>query len=92
LNMPMAVAVLQDCVRDNDVSENERYILAEWMDRVLGLNLSMERVIPPKVIELAEERLKAREAKDYARSDVLRDEITALGYTILDTKDGYLFQ
>ena len=92
LNMPMAIAVVQDCVRDNDVSENERYILIEWMDRVLGLNLTMKRVIPPKVIELAQERLKAREAKDYARSDVLRDQITELGYTILDTKDGYTFQ
>ncbi len=92
LNMPLAIAVLHDCVKDHDVSENERYILVEWMDRVLGLNLTLSQVIPPKIIELADQRLKAREQEDYARSDMLRDEILSLGYTILDTKEGYIFK
>jgi cysteinyl-tRNA synthetase len=45
--------------------------------------------IPAEVIAIAEERLNARKNKDWAKSDELRDKITALGYTIKDAKDGY---
>jgi hypothetical protein len=40
------------------------------------------------VIELAERRLAARTAKNWAESDRLRDEIAALGWTVQDGKDG----
>ena len=45
--------------------------------------------IPAEVIAIAEERLNARKNKDWAKSDELRDKITALGYAIKDAKDGY---
>ena len=45
--------------------------------------------MPQNVIELANKRLAARKAKDWAQSDKLRDEIAALGYKIADSKDGY---
>lgn len=45
--------------------------------------------IPQEVINLAEQRLKARAAKDWTASDVLRDAISAMGWTVLDTRDGY---
>ena len=35
-----------------------------------------------------EERAKAREAKDWAMSDHIRDSLKALGITVKDTKDG----
>ncbi|MCK7505752.1 MAG: hypothetical protein MZV70_17815 [Desulfobacterales bacterium] len=41
------------------------------------------------VIELAERRLAARTERNWAESDRLRDEITALGWTVQDGKDGY---
>ncbi|MBI4759794.1 MAG: CysS/YqeB C-terminal domain-containing protein [Chloroflexota bacterium] len=44
---------------------------------------------PEAVTRLAEERLTARAAKNWAESDRLREEITALGWTIQDGKDGY---
>src|SRR5215216_2740893 len=37
---------------------------------------------------LAEKRQQARAEKDWAKSDKLRDEITALGWTVQDTKEG----
>ena len=63
-------------------------------DTVLGLKIDempeyVKKEIPEKIINLAEERKKARENKDWAESDRLRDEITKLGYTIKDTKNGY---
>ncbi len=42
-----------------------------------------------EVIALAEERLAARANKNWAEFDKLRDEITKLGWTIQDSKEGY---
>jgi hypothetical protein len=44
---------------------------------------------PDEVIALAEKRLSARAEKNWAKSDSLRDEISALGWTVQDSKDGY---
>jgi hypothetical protein len=41
------------------------------------------------VIALVEQRVLARANKNWAESDRLRDEITALGWTVQDSKDGY---
>ncbi len=45
--------------------------------------------IPPEVTTLADQRMAARAAKDFAKSDELRDRIAALGYTVKDAKEGY---
>ena len=45
--------------------------------------------IPAEVKAIAEERLLARANKDWAKSDELRNQISALGYEIKDAKDGY---
>ena len=61
-------------------------------DSVLALSLDKKsdvEEIPEEVIRLAEERLKARAEKNWAESDRLRSEISALGYSIKDSKDGY---
>ncbi len=44
---------------------------------------------PAEVVALAEQRAEARSAKDFARSDALRDEIAALGFVVTDTPAGY---
>ena len=44
---------------------------------------------PEEVRALAEERKAARAARDWARSDELRDRLKSLGYAVKDTKDGY---
>ncbi len=45
--------------------------------------------IPQEIIDSAEKRLNARKNKDFATSDLLRDELLAKGYVIKDKKDGY---
>lgn len=42
-----------------------------------------------EVVTLAEQRIQARAKKNWAESDKLRYEITALGWTVQDTKEGY---
>ena len=43
-----------------------------------------------KVVDmLLEQRMKAKANKDWATSDMIRNELTALGFEIKDTKDGF---
>lgn len=44
---------------------------------------------PDEVIALAEKRQQARTNRDWEESDRIRSEITILGWTIQDSKDGY---
>jgi GT2 family glycosyltransferase len=47
---------------------------------------------PDEVRRLAGERAAARDAKDFARADALRDEIASLGWSVTDTPDGFDLQ
>jgi cysteinyl-tRNA synthetase len=40
------------------------------------------------VLALADQRQQARAGKNWSESDRLRDRISALGWTVQDTKDG----
>ena len=44
---------------------------------------------PAEVVALAAQRWAAKQAKDFAAADRLRQELTALGWAMLDRKDGY---
>ncbi|MFK7910982.1 MAG: cysteine--tRNA ligase [Akkermansiaceae bacterium] len=57
----------------------------------LGIALPTEETsdIPSDIQDLAERRWQAKQDKDWAASDQLRDELTALGWTIKDNPDGY---
>ena len=44
---------------------------------------------PPDVIELVEEREKARSEKDWKKADQLREDIEARGWVVKDQSDGY---
>ena len=56
---------------------------------VLGVTLDEEKEeIPAEVLELAAKRTEAKKAKDFAEADKIRDQITALGYSIKDTPKG----
>ena len=92
LNMPHAMSVVWDVVKIPKKSKRLAELLDKF-DTVLALSLDkkseVKDEIPEEVVKLAEERLKARQEKNWAESDRLRDEILALGYSIKDSKDGY---
>jgi len=48
--------------------------------------------IPQEVKDLAEARKEAKANKDYAKADEIRSQITALGYVVKDSKDGYTIE
>jgi cysteinyl-tRNA synthetase len=58
------------------------------VDGVLALQPDDVAAIPQEVEELLADRAAARAAKEWKKSDDLRDQIAALGWTVKDTKDG----
>ena len=48
-----------------------------------------EADVPAEVKAVAEERWAARTAKDWAKSDELREKLKEMGYAVKDSKDGY---
>ena len=91
LNTPKALAVFWEMLNSNSLSDRDKYILALNFDKVLGFNLGnlISEKIPLKITKLAEERLLARNNKDWKKADQLREEIKKLGYNIGDTEQGY---
>jgi len=92
LDMPTAVRVVNDLDRSPDVlSSEKRALLASW-DEVLGLDVerdAREGWEPgEEILAKVAERDAAREGKDYARSDQLRDELQAMGLEVMDTAEG----
>ena len=90
LNMPRAMAVVQEMLKSS-LSAIEKYGTILDFDRVLGLDLnqvSRIEILPDEVQKLVDARIRARESKDFAASDRLRDELQDLGYMVQDAKDG----
>ena len=44
--------------------------------------------IPQEVLDLVEQRKAARKAKDFSKADAIRDQITAMGYVVEETRQG----
>ncbi len=56
---------------------------------VLGFKFKKEEeAIPADILEMVEQRVQAKKARDFARADALRAEITARGYVVEDTPQG----
>lgn len=90
LNTSMAVTVLIEVLK-SEISEKTKYDLVKKFDEVLGLDLlkSKEGDVPEEVSELAKLRWDAKVSKNWALADELRSKIEALGYSILDSREGY---
>jgi cysteinyl-tRNA synthetase len=90
LNVPAALGALFTVVNDKGLKAN-----AAAFDRVmfaLGLDLQAaapQAAAPAAIATLAAKRWAAKQAKDFASADALRQELTAAGWSMLDRKDGY---
>jgi cysteinyl-tRNA synthetase len=83
-NTPAALALMHDW-RARGLAGD----LARAVD-LFGLSsLAATSDVPDEIDALADRRQRAREAGDFAESDRLRDEITAAGWEVRDTPDGY---
>jgi len=58
------------------------------LDQVLGFGMPAKTDVPAEVQALVEERQSARKAKNFKRSDEIRDQMAGMGWTIEDTPQG----
>ena len=91
LNMPLAMSFVWETARFEKKNPEVAQLLAKF-DTVLGIKIdeisSQKDDIPQEILDLVEQRKIARENKDWAKSDELRDLISQKGYSVKDTKEG----
>ena len=102
LNTPIAIAHLFDAVKlinAGGLSEADKAALAKLFDEVVGGVLGLkdedagasgkaEKALDGVMQLVLDARKKAREEKNWAESDRIRDTLAALGIAVKDTKDG----
>ncbi|MCI7430126.1 MAG: cysteine--tRNA ligase [Bacteroidales bacterium] len=105
LNTPIVISHLFDaCKAINTVADGKGSISADdleelkatfklFVEDILGLQTadnSTDNTAYKKAVDLLLEiRRQAKQNKDWATSDKIRNELTAIGFTIKDTKDGF---
>ncbi len=88
LDMPAVMALVAELTRSSMTPAGKAALLKRW-DGVLGLDLDRAAApLPAEASRLLEARARARQAKDFAESDRLRDELASRGVTVIDTPNG----
>jgi cysteinyl-tRNA synthetase len=97
LNISAALGFLFETIRETnremDQSKLDAKTAAGWLNWWSRVNNVLDfetdgTELPEEVAKLAEARAQARLAKDFRKSDELRDKLNALGWEARDTKDG----
>jgi cysteinyl-tRNA synthetase len=98
LNISAALGFLFESVRQTNRAMDRAELSAgaaqEWLqwwgraNSVLQLQSGEAIGIPAEISELVEARKAARVAREWKRSDELRDQLASLGWEVRDTKDG----
>jgi len=92
LNTPRALAELWLLLKDSNMHPKHKLNTVLEMDRVLGLNLASAEVSKAapsgELRELLGRRRMAREAKDWATADRIRDTLLELGWKVSDQQNG----
>ncbi|MGC3958936.1 MAG: cysteine--tRNA ligase [Verrucomicrobiota bacterium] len=98
LNISAAWAAIFDWVTETNkrladssfAPEAAAAALAVWeqVNSVLGIGAAAETEAPTEIVALLEARQAARKAKDFKRSDEIRDELKAKGWVVEDSPKG----
>ncbi len=99
LNVPEALAALHDFVRETNTALAQGTVkagdqaallaLVERLDAVLNIFGEVKQeLLDSEIQALIDERQAARQNKNFARADELRNQLTELGIILEDTKDG----
>ena len=93
LNSPKALAILWEVAKKEEKSKDYLELIKDF-DKVLGLDLDIEKInqlpveeeLSDEVKALIEERNKARAEKNWAEADRIRDLLVGMGVKIADKK------
>ena len=94
LNTSMALTILYEVLKDNNLNDKTKKVLVENFDQVLSLDLlkkvtkeideDLEKYVSDAIIR----RNEAKKNKDFTLADNIRDELKAKGVLIKDTREG----
>lgn len=92
LNIPLGMGALWTLLKNPP--SRDIYEAAMRADKVLGLSLDKcteekKEDVPADVRAIADERWTARLAKDWAKSDALRETLASMGWAVKDGNEGY---
>ncbi|MEX1027061.1 MAG: cysteine--tRNA ligase [Candidatus Paceibacterota bacterium] len=96
LDTPAVIALIAEILKDDGLSEQDQRAAAEHALTLLGIDIHRfigkavltPDQLPAEVAALLREREVARNEKNFARADELRDEISAAGFEVHDTDTG----
>ncbi len=95
LNMPVAMSIVWEVVKFPQKSKQLQKLLLKF-DMVLGFNLANykeeKQELPEEILELVKQRDDARQNKNWAESDRIRDLLINQGYLVKDTKEGTVLE
>lgn len=89
LAIPQVMALVWGILKDSEISDADKKVTILDFDKVLGLNLGAKQTvnIPEEVQKLADLRMEAKNSKNWAQADILREKIKSLGYLVEDFKN-----
>lgn len=96
LNTSLALTTIFDVLKC-DTNDTTKIALIKSFDTVLGIGLTKAlesndaketQDVPTEVIEKVNLRIEAKKNKNFALADQLREEVKAMGYEIVDTREG----
>lgn len=91
LNLPRALAIVWEMLR-SDIPDEKKSAALRRMDEVLGFDIfetsQKMTAIPQDVLVLSNEREKLRKEGRFMLADQIRHKIEAMGYEVLDQKEG----
>jgi len=90
LNIPVAMSVVWNLIKDKELGNKEKYRLLLDFDKVLGFDIQdfKRAEISDDFQKLVDEREAARKAKDFKKADELRDKLKDMGIVLEDTPQG----
>ena len=97
LNTSNALTVLYDVIKSN-LNNNTKLSLIEDFDKVLSLDLlkkeekNIDESLDSYIKEMIEKRKEAKNNKDFALADSIRNELLAKGIVLKDTREGTIYE
>lgn len=101
INTSSAITVLYDMLKEDFSDATKRKLVLRY-DEVLSLGLArafeevseeeVDSELTAYVEKMIEERKAAKKAKDFARADEIREELSARGILLKDTREGTIWE
>ena len=98
LNTSMAITILYEVLKDNNLNDMTKYTLVKSFDEVLSLDLlkqndkETDKDLAKYIEEMIAKRNTAKSSKDYALADKIREELLNKGIILKDTREGTIYE